>query len=501
MYRPILLLALSFAGILLHAQEENKIEILNSDYMEYDASVGSGVVKYVGEVAFQQQNMLLSCDSAWYFARDNNVHAYGNVHIIQGDTLNLYGDELRYFGNDKFAEMRHNVTLIDKETTLTTDYLDFDLENNVGYYERHGHIVNGDNTLESRAGYYYSQNKSLNFRDSVVIVNPEYTIYADTLRYHTVTEIAYFLGPTRIISPENSIYCENGWYDTQKNISQFNKNAYLESDGQYLRGDSLYYERDNGMGMAFDNVELYDSAQQVILLGRYAIYFEEPEYAMLTDSAILIQISDEDSLFIHADTLKSVVDSTGQYKILRAYYKVKFHRPDMQGKCDSLAYLESDSVFQLFGDPVLWSEIHQLTAEQMNVHMAFEEPDYIELSNAAFIISQDDSIRFNQIRGRNMVGHFSEDQLSRIDVKGNGQSLWFGRDEGDLIGVNKAESSDIKIYLADGGVEKVNMIMTPSAILYPPDEVPEEDLYLSGFLWLEEHRPKTKQDIFRWVDH
>jgi lipopolysaccharide export system protein LptA len=284
-------------------------------------------------------------------------------------------------------------------------------------------------------------------------------------------------------------------------VSQFNKNAYLESDEQYLRGDSLYYDRDNGMGMAFDNVELYDSAQQIILLGRYAIYFEEPEYAMLTDSAILIQISDEDSLFVHADTLKSVVDSTGQYKILRAYYKVKFHRPDMQGKCDSLAYLESDSVFQLFGDPVLWSEIHQLTAEQMNVHMAFEEPDYIELSNAAFIISQDDSIRFNQIRGRNMVGHFSEDQLSYIDVKGNGESLWFGRDEGDLIGVNKAASSDIKIYLADGGVERVNMIMTPTAILYPPDELLKENLYLSGFLWLEEHRPRTKQDIFRWTDH
>lgn len=501
MCRSILFLSLLVADTLLFAQEESKIEILNSDYMEYDASVGTGVVKYVGEVAFQQQEMFLNCDSAWYFAGENKVHAYGNVHIIQGDTLNLYGDELRYFGNDKFAEMRHNVTLIDKETTLTTDYLDFDLENNIGYYERHGHIVNGDNTLDSRAGYYYSQNKMLNFRDSVVIVNPEYTIFADTLKYHTVTEIAYFLGPTEIISPDNYIYCENGWYDTQKNISQFNKNAYLESDEQYLRGDSLYYDRDNGMGMAFNNVELYDSAQQIILLGRYAIYFEEPEYAMLTDSAILVQISDEDSLFVHADTLKSVVDSTGQYKILRAYYKVKFHRQDMQGKCDSLAYLESDSVFQLFGDPVLWSEIHQLTSERMDVHMAFEEPDYIELSNAAFIVSQDDSIRFNQIRGKNMIGHFMEDQLSLIDVKGNGQSLWFGRDEGKLIGVNKAASSDIKIYLADGGVERVNMISAPSAILYPPKDLPEQEMYLNGFRWLEEHRPKSKEDIFNWVEH
>lgn len=500
MYRPMLIPVLLCAGSVLCAQEEKKIEILNSDYMEYDANVASGVVKYVGEVAFQQQNLLLTCDSAWYFARDNKVDAYGHVHIVQGDTLNLYGDELRYFGNEKFAEMRYHVILIDKETTLTTDYLDFDLEKNIGYYEKHGHIVNGDNILDSRAGYYYSQNKSLNFRDSVVIVNPDYTIYADTLEYHTLTEVAYFLGPTWIISPENTIYCENGWYDTKHNISQFNKNAYLESSGQYLRGDSLYYERDNGMGLAFDNVELYDSAQQVLLLGRYAIYFEDPEYALLTDSAVLIKISEDDSLFVHADTLTSMLDSTGEYKILRAYYRVKFHSPDMQGKCDSLAYLQSDSVFQLFGEPVLWSEIHQLTADHMDVHMAFDEPDYIELNNAAFIASQDDSSRFNQIRGRNMVGHFTGNQLSIVDVKGNGESIWFGRDEGTLIGVNKAASSDIKIYLTEGDVERVNMIISPIATLYPPEDLPADEMYLSGFRWLEEYRPRSKEDIFHWIE-
>ncbi len=155
MYRPLLLFALLSAGTLLPAQEERKIEILNSEYMEYDASVASGVVKYVGDVAFQQQEMLLSCDSAWYFARQNNVHAYGNVHIIQGDTLNLFGDELRYFGNKKFAEMRYNVTLIDKETKLTTDYLDFDLE------------------ISSGQGHTYPLAALTSFKSAVTIYLPE----------------------------------------------------------------------------------------------------------------------------------------------------------------------------------------------------------------------------------------------------------------------------------------------------------------------------------------
>lgn len=482
------------------ARKGRQVEILNSEYMEFDQSIGSGVVKYVGDVAFRQEKMLLYCDSAWLFSKENIVEAFGSIHIIKADTLDLYGDFLKYYGNDKMAEIRNHVRLIDKETTLTTDHLDFNLETNVGYYEHHGQVINADNVLDSERGYYYSNRNTVVFMDSVVIVNPDYDIYADTLQYHTETEVAHFLGPTEIISPDNYIYCENGWYDTRNNISQFNENAYLKSGGQYLRGDSLYYERGPGMGKAFNQVELYDSANQVILAGRYAIYFEEPEYAMITDSALLMQISDTDTLYVHADTLNSITttDSTGEYKILRAYYRVKIFSQDMQGKCDSLDYLEKDSVFHLNGDPVIWSQAYQLTADRIDVYMANDEPDYLDLTSSSFIAARNDSIRYTQIKGRNMKGYFREEKLSRIDVNGNGQTIYFAVDEGQLIGVNKGESSNIKIYLKDGELDRINMISTPTATLYPPEYLNKEDLYLSGFLWLIGHRPGKKEDVFSW---
>ena len=498
-----LILALFLAAIprQVSSQEGDKIEILHSDYMEYDKNVGTGRVKYVGKVAFKQEGVYLYCDSAFLFPQENIVNAYNNIHVKQGDTLHLYGDLLNYYGDTKMAEFRQNVTLIDKETTLTTQFLDFDLENNTGYYKKHGHIINGDNALDSRSGYYYSKSKYLYFMDSVVIVNPDYTIYADTLKYHTVSEIAHFLGPTQIISPDNYIYCENGWYDTQQNISQFNKNAYLVSEGQFLSGDSLYYERDAGMGRAFDNVQLYDSAQDIILRGKYALYLEEPEYALLTDSAVFIQISGEDSLFLHSDTLRSVLDSTGQFKVIKTWYRVKFFRANIQGKCDSLVYLESDSVFQLYGEPVIWSEEHQLTADQINIHMANDEPDYFKMTNSAFIISQDDSTQYNQIQGREMKGHFVDSQLDRIEVEGNGQSIYFARDSIDLIGVNKGVSSNIRIQMLDGQIEKIILLESPSSILHPPNDLQKDEMFLSGFIWLDHHRPKRKDDIFNWVNH
>jgi len=480
------------------SQDETTIEILNSDSMEKDESLGTNAIRYIGNVIFKHEEAIMYCDSAYFYPDENIVKAYHNIHIEQADTLDLYGDLLTYDGNEKLAQVRKNVTLIDKESVLTTQNLDFNLQDKIGYYFNGGKIMNGDNQLKSVLGYYYSKEKFFYFRDSVVIINPDYQILADTLKYHSISEVAYFLGPTEIISEENYIYCENGWYDTQRNISQFNRNAYIASEGQNIRGDSLYYERDTGIGRAFDNVEIYDSTQNVILKGKFAFYIEDPEYALLTDSAEFIKLSEEDTLFVHADTLESVLDSTGMHKILMAYYKVKIFSNDLQGKCDSLSYLESDSVFQFFSEPVLWSEENQLTAEHIDLYLAHKQLHYIDLIASSFIISQEDSIRFNQIKGRNMIGFFKENKLVRIEVKGNGQTIYFPKDQEELIGVNKAESTDLVIYLKDSKIERIKFILEPNATLFPPDQLQENELILRGFVWLDQFRPRSREEIFIW---
>jgi lipopolysaccharide export system protein LptA len=396
------------------------------------------------------------------------------------------------------AKVRDNVTLIDKENTLTTEYIDYDFSKDLAYYINGGKIVNGNNTLESEQGYYYSKDKLFFFKDSVKVVNPEYTMYSDTLKYNTVSEIAYFLGPTDIISKENYIYCENGWYDTQNNISQFNKNAFLESEGKILRGDSLYYERENGLGKAFYNVEFIDTSQNIILQGNYALYYEHSDYAMLTDSALMIQVDGIDSLFIHADTLKTTPDTLQDFRKIQAYYHVKIFREDLQGKCDSLTYTDIDSIFRFFGEPVIWSDENQITAEFIEVHIKNQKIDHIDMTNSAFIISQEDETRFNQIKGRDMVGYFVDGKLNMVDVDGNGQTLYFVPEEDYLIGANKAQSSNLKIYLKDNKVTRINFITKPDAVYYPIDLLSPNDAKLENFRWYGEFRPLKKMDAFKW---
>jgi hypothetical protein len=161
-------------------------------------------------------------------------------------------------------------------------------------------------------------------------------------------------------------------------------------------------------------------------------------------------------------------------------------------------YLESDSVFKLFREPVLWSEENQLTAEHINLHLANKKMHYIEMLASSFIASQQDSGRFDQIRGKNMTGYFVNNKLVRIEVKGNGQTIYYAKDQNELIGINRAESSDLTIYLKDSKINRINLILAPKATLYPPDGAAEVETILKGFLWLDKFRPVSKEDIFVW---
>lgn len=484
------------------SQATKKIEIRNSDYIEYDEKVGSDIQKLVGNVMFEHAAYKMYCDSA-YFSAKQIINAYGNVHIEQGDTLHLYGDYLKYSGETKLAEVRDNVRLIDEDMYLETEFLDFDLAQDLGYYFNGGKIYNGENTLKSSIGYYFARDKVFFFKDTVEIRNAKYNIYSDTLKYHTETEISYFFGPTEIISDNNYIYCENGWYDLKLNISQFNKNAYYKNDEQLLKGDSLYYERDNGIGKAFNNVELIDTIENIILQGQYGYYQENPEKALLTEDAVFMQITEGDTLYLHADSLLSdlyTTDTLGDYKIIRAFHKVKIYRFDMQGMCDSLSYSFKDSIIRLYDNPVLWSEENQLTSDFIEIHTLEGIVDKIKLYGASFIVIIEDTLRFNQMKGKNMIGYFKDNELYKVDVMGSGQTIFYPKEQETIIGINKAECTDMIIYLKDKKPDKVYFLKQPQATLYPPDGLSREELYLKGFSWLDKQRPKSKQDIFIWIE-
>ncbi|HDR68380.1 MAG TPA: organic solvent tolerance protein OstA [Bacteroidaceae bacterium] len=500
-FRLFSLLLVAFStGTNLFAQKVHTIDILNADLTASDIKISRDARKLIGNVSLRHEDAIMFCDSAYFYPATYTVDAFSNVKIIQGDTLTLTGDKLHYNGITKMAEVRNNVVLVNKETTLVTNYLDYNRETGIGYYLGGGKITDKDNILTSKQGYFYTNVDEFIFKKDVVIEHPDYNILSDTLKYNTTTEIAYFYGPTEIIGEDSYIYCEKGWYDTRVDKSLVTRNAYLIDKSTWLKGDSLYYEGGIGFGRATGNVQLIDSAQNLILSGHYGIYYKETQYAMITDSALMIQVEDADSMYVHADTLKSIQnpDIQEQSRILKAYNRVKFFRSDIQGVCDSLVYIEADSTFHFFGSPVLWSDENQLTAGKIEILMKNKELNEMYMRDNSFIASQEDSTKFNQIMGKMMTGFFKENKLSKVLVSGNGQTIYYGVDNDEIIGVNKTECSDLIIYLKENKISRVNYIANPKGTYYPIHLFSPDEAFLSDFTWNVSWRPLKPSDVFSW---
>ncbi len=480
-------------------KEGKRINIKNADKGIYQKYLGKN--RLLGNVVFEHEGSLMYCDSAWFYSKENRLEAFQNVKINQGDTIFLWGDYLEYSGNTRQALVTGDtVKLQDKKMVLYTDRLDYNRKTNIAYYTTGGTILSDENILISRKGNYSTSTKLFNFKDSVVLTNPDYVIESDTLIYSSASRNAFFHGPTTITSDSSYIYCENGVYNTITDIARFERNARLYDDNKYLTGDSLYYEKATEFGEAFGNVFIHDTLEDYFITGGYGRYLGDSDSAFVTLEPVYSIVQSNDTLHIHGDTLFSTIatDSLGDFRQLKVFHRVRIFKTDIQGWCDSLSYSTRDSTFKMYYDPILWNDSTQITGDTIFMSINNDEMDSLKVFGNAFIISIVDSIKHDQIKGRKMFGKFYDNDLRRVYVDGNGQTLYYPKDDkGEFIGMNKSISSNIIVLLADNTVKKIKFLKKPEAKLHPIEKiVPGEDI-LEGFTPRFDIRPQCKQDIFK----
>lgn len=484
-----------------NSAKKRKVDLIYADVdiVIRDEQSGKDIHHIIGNVKFRMDENTLTCDSAHYLPDKMQITAFSRAHLRQGDTLNLYGDYMFYDGKDDIAQVKGNVVLIDKETYLYTDAIDYDVSRQIANYYEGGRITNGENTLTSITGIYYVNENLFHFKDSVKIVNPDYVMTSDTMQYNTISETAFLMGPSEVKGDSLYMYCERGWIDTKKNVNSIWKNAFIDNMKNTLRGDSLFYNDSTGFGQGYRNVVIEDTLNKIFVMGNYAEYNKKPEKYFATDSAMFIQVSKGDSLFLHADTLTSVTisDSINEYRLVKAFYKCRVYSRDIQAMCDSLSFSFQDTVIRLYHEPVIWSADNQLTADSMAIFTKNQQTDRLELYNSAFVTTQIDTIRYNQVKGDNLTGYFKDDELFWIVIKGNGESIYYLLDGEELAGINQSKSTDIQIFLEQGKVTEVIENQSPQGIIDPPDPLGTGEPRLQGFRWLGVLRPKDQSDIFR----
>lgn len=275
-------------------QKKSIINLVQSERSTGTKINGRNVIK-VYKGVFKQDFSTLRSDSAYFYREENAFDAFGNVNINQGDTLNIYSDKLNYDGNTKIAILTDNVKMVDRDATLTTNYLTYNTATRIGTYTNGGKLINKDNVLTSKNGYYFAKSRDSYFRYDVVLTTIDAIIKTDTLRYNTGTRISYFYGPTNIYGKKDNdtLYTENGQYNTVVEQAAFGKNNLYKQGTKSLKGDSLFYDRLKGYGRAVKNITFVDREQKITLKGDLATYFRADERTLVTQYAYVVMTTEE----------------------------------------------------------------------------------------------------------------------------------------------------------------------------------------------------------------
>ena len=449
------------------------------------------------QVHFTHQGIEVWADQAIHYADENFFKAYGNVRMEQGDTITMTSSYAEYNGTTQFAFASGNVNMRNPKTSLQTDSLFFDRVKQQAFYRSGGTVRDSASVLKSRVGRYFLEDDKYSFASEVVITNPEYILKSAQLDFYSDSGHAYMYGPSTITSDESVIYAERGFYDTRGDTGYFVKNSRIDYENRILEGDSLYFNRNTNFASATNNIKVTDTINKSIIRGHYAEVFREKDSVFITKRAVAVALQEKDSVYIHSDTL--MVTGKPENRIIRGFYDVRLFKSNMSGKSDSIHVQESTGLTQMLGNPVIWSENNQLTGDTIHLlnNVETEQLDSLLVFENAFMIQQDSVGGFNQLKGKEMYGQFTDNELRQVDLVKNTETIYYMRNEAqDLIGISKTLSSSIQILFQDRQIEEIYYFNDVDGTLYPEEDLPPNARELKGFNWRGDEKLNSVEDLF-----
>ncbi|WP_026934824.1 OstA-like protein [Christiangramia echinicola] len=466
--------------------------------------------KVDNQVYFDHDGIEVWCDNAVFYKSDNFFKAYGNIRMQQGDSVRMTSNYAEYNGNTEFAFASGNVRMERPQTTLETDSLFFDRIKQQAYYRSGGKVTDTASVLTSKIGRYFMEEDKYSFRNEVLVTNPDYTINSEQLDFYSESGHAYLYGPSTIVSETSTVYCERGFYDTRADNGYFVKNSQINYDNRILKGDSLYFNRENNFASATNNIRVIDTINDSRVTGHYAEVYRDKDSVFITKKALAASLQDRDTLFIHSDTI--MITGKPEKRVIRGYYDVRIFKEDqtgenpMSGRSDSIFSDQQSGLTKLInissrgnGKPVLWSGENQMSGDSIHLisNTRTEQLDSLLVFDNAFLIQKDSIEGFNQLKGKELTGYFKENTLEKVVINKNTETLNYMRNnENQLIGINKTLASSVEILFEEQQIKDIYYYNQVDGDLTPEADFPPNARKLQGFNWRGEERILSKEGLF-----
>lgn len=475
--------------------------------------VGESVVhRLLGEVCLEHDGAVMQCDSAYLTQATNQFSAYGRVTIYSKD-LRIVGDSLYYDGQLGLGRIfGHDVVLRDtvKNYTLWSDILDYDTHENSVRFSTWGRMRSEQNELESLQGIYLSDESLTVLTGEVRFQGEELRSFSDTLKYYRDSEMLYLWGNIRIYRQEQVGLCNKGWYNLKTKASELEGSVAFRNRGEHFFADRLVIDGQAHTMEAFGQVLLEDSLREDRVYSEHLYYWSTPRRVLADRNPLLFRIdgteNKQDSLYLRAEKfdlrdevllLDSIKHLTDTVYHIWAQELVRSFRSDLQVACDTLYVNGRDSTVHLIGKPYpyLWNEKSQISAENIVGYIGKGGLDSIYFEEKVFLGSLDREENYNQMTGLKMRAYLSQNTLEYVLIEGDGEVIFFMRDEDDLVGINRIKSPTYKIVIRDHEIDEAVFYSETESTILPIVETQQEDRVLYGFRWRDDLRPHSPSDI------
>ncbi len=537
--------------------EKSLIRLIDAKSAVLTTSMGREYREIKGPAQFLHDNTLILCDSAVWDTQANIVDAIGHVKIIQKNTT-LYSDNIKYLADQSLAQVRGNlVELVDNEGgRLRTNFIDYFTKDSIGMFYNGGCLMNKDSSfIESSNGYYYAKEDRFLFQMKVEMQSDTVLMKTDSLAYLAKENKAVFLTKTLAWQGDGFLMAKGGWYDRNNEYIHFSNDVYIKTKNNEIWAKEIDFDRKTGNAKLEYDVQVLDTAQSAIILADRVNYTSKPESIVLEKepSIALFTVENEvrDTLFFSADTiiyqtrLHKDVDSsvitiskqrrdlskrdpiteiysslkakasllnktnsdtvnvdtltvnmdTVKVKFLTAFKNVKFYRSNIQGVCDSLQFNSLDSLIRLYKEPIIWNENKQLSADSIQVILSGRKLKKAELNSSAFVVMQEDSSHYDQVKSADIIIFFDDGKLSKFDALGSASVLFFFEEDSVLTTMNEKECKALSATMLDNKIHRVRYFENINSNAYPLFNLPDNKQKLKGFKWADEKRPKNRYDV------
>jgi len=492
------------------------------------------------------------------YRTDTRVAYYTNNATMVSDSLSLTSKVGYYYVATKEAQFREKVTAVGPRFALKADSLNYNTETKVVDFLGPTIITNDSSKVYCEDGFYDTFNHRAQFSGNAQYVKKDQEAEADTItyddnlkiyslrgnarvedstrlaignliRYDEIQDTTFLQGNARYREKDQDINSEIISYNRKKGTFKTLGRTFISDPPNLMEADQMGFDDATGLGVATGNVMWRDTSADLAINANRADYGKKTDYLKASGGVKgrpeLITIVEGDSLFLSADTLLAVkadtlakvqkdtlaaqasdslvvakTDSvqTDSSRILHAYHNVRIFKTNFQAVCDSMLYSTRDSLFTLYGNPIVWSDTSQFVADTIYITIKNKKIDKIIMRSNSFIVVISDGTYFNQIKARNVVSHFVESNLRRMDAFGNAEVIYYAKDDANAyVGVNKTECSEMVIrFGAKNAVEKITFITEPKSVLSPMGSTNHRTLRLKGFRWETDMRPRKREDIF-----